>query len=403
MAQTIDTYAFSNNSLEIGISGANVAQTGFSFKNTLAYPVRITNIQLTLRRQGTISGTYALELYNHTGTYGSGGLPTGSPIASQSYIVSSLPTTAAVRNHAVTNSPVILQPNTPYFLIINYPGGDSTNLLGVQVDASNPISHPGNSAFFFGTWQDDPSYDYTFIIEGDYIMDKDQVGIMKIVPTGSIAIVPPNPGVEGYSGGFGSILSWGAQGVGEVFLPTTTGVDRDQTGIIRVQQTYDKDQTGQIRVQQTYDKDQNGVIRVQQTYDKDQPGKLRIQATLDRDQTGVIRVQRTYDKDQTGVLKIVELTTRDQIGRISIAGLVDKDQQGIIRVWKNIEKDQTGVISIDNPLVFAGIYRPALKSDGEIQPVEAKDPGVIVPAMITKGSFEADDSTETGIYIPKTN
>ncbi len=143
-----DSYASSSGSITARyLYTGNYIYIGQSFK-----PISSGNIAtagLYLKKTGSPTGNLVLYVYAHTGTYGSGGKPTGAILATSSVLdVSTLTTGYVLKTFTFTGANAIaLTAGTPYFIIAYWSGGNSSNHVDIAGDTSTPASPAlGNSA-----------------------------------------------------------------------------------------------------------------------------------------------------------------------------------------------------------------------------------------------------------------
>ena len=140
---------------------------GQSFTNTST--VTLDSSVFYLRKFGSPTGNITARIYDHTGTYGTNSLPTGSPLATSDTV--SAATIATTRTlHTFTFSGanrIILSANTKYCTVISYSSGTAVNYIEVIAYLSN---HSGNG--FVGdtslVWNivTFPSDDFDFYVHG---------------------------------------------------------------------------------------------------------------------------------------------------------------------------------------------------------------------------------------------
>jgi len=114
------------------------------------------------------TGSAYAKLYAHTGTFGtSTGKPTGDPLATSAALdVSTLTESYELKEFSSFTGTLTLSNGTPYFITIEYSGGDATNYLYVGADSSSP-SHEGASAAKLvstSLWGGSSSYDMIFYV-----------------------------------------------------------------------------------------------------------------------------------------------------------------------------------------------------------------------------------------------
>lgn len=168
----IDNYPISNYGSGVSVDGTN-KYWGASFANTIESV--LDSIKVYLIKTGNPTGSVYIKVYAHTGTYGSGGLPTGAALATSDAIpVASLRTahtssadigTRLVNFFFSAANRITLSADTKYCFSIFYNDADSANYLGLGVDDSSP-THAGNA--FYSTdgssWTANGSVDPIFYV-----------------------------------------------------------------------------------------------------------------------------------------------------------------------------------------------------------------------------------------------
>lgn len=102
-----------------------------------------------LAKEGSPTGTMVAKLYAHSGTFGSGGVPTGSPLATSDTLdISALTTDFAMVEFPFSGANQIqLAEGTHYCISFEYGAGNASNRPDVGFDSSVP-THAGNAAIF---------------------------------------------------------------------------------------------------------------------------------------------------------------------------------------------------------------------------------------------------------------
>ena len=112
----------------------------------------LTKAGFYIKRLSAPTGNITVDLYAHSGTFGTNGLPTGTPLATSSPIdVTTIQTITDAWWEFSFPSPVLLTNGTPYFISINGIG-TGPNALGVGNDSTAPTAPGNNAAFFSGVW-----------------------------------------------------------------------------------------------------------------------------------------------------------------------------------------------------------------------------------------------------------
>jgi len=123
----------------------------------------LNSVTWYISKSGSPTGTIYCEIYAHTGTYGSGGTPTGSPLSTASLDVSTLTGTNTAVDFTGFDNPLLLTLGTNYFAVLHNNNGDGAN--DVDVRAHVGTSHAGNNAFKTeaGAWGADGN-DFSFVV-----------------------------------------------------------------------------------------------------------------------------------------------------------------------------------------------------------------------------------------------
>jgi hypothetical protein len=132
----------------------------------------LNSVKFYLSKGGTITGNAFVYIYEHSGTFGSSSVPTGSPLAtSDAFDVSALTTSATLItfNFSGANK-ITLSNGTKYVVTIQYTGGSwPSNYIAVGQEAISS-SHPGNICFYINSisrWGVDPETDVCFYVYAD--------------------------------------------------------------------------------------------------------------------------------------------------------------------------------------------------------------------------------------------
>lgn len=132
---------------------------------------------------GSPTGNATATIYAHTGTFGTDGIPTGAALAtSGTFDVSTLTSTAELVTFTFTGAEKItLVDGTNYFVILEYPGGDTSNRVNQGASLPNVLA-PGNAAYFktADVWTssewDRIFYVYTDQSSNPYTVTRDKAG-----------------------------------------------------------------------------------------------------------------------------------------------------------------------------------------------------------------------------------
>ena len=160
-----DSYSESNNSGSIGIGGgvtySKVAQS-FTGNGKV-----LDKIEVELNTNLSPTGNVYAVIYAHTGTFGSSGVPTGTPLATSDAIDITTITSTDLYEFIFSGAEKItLDDDTHYFLSIEYDGGTATTFLILRINFGD--SHEGNMALYNGSsWLAESSDDFGFYVYTD--------------------------------------------------------------------------------------------------------------------------------------------------------------------------------------------------------------------------------------------
>lgn len=137
-------------------SGASEQGVGWTF---FGLGRRISAVTFYVRKSGSPTGNLTISIYAADGVFDSTSTkPTGSPITSATYDVSTLTTSFATIGPAFS-SPAVLEANKSYVATITYSGGDASNYIDVAIDTTSPtydwnvgylLTHNGSSWAYVG-------------------------------------------------------------------------------------------------------------------------------------------------------------------------------------------------------------------------------------------------------------
>lgn len=163
MATLLDSYS------EANIDDFDILRvtTRLADGNTFLSPVTIPlhSVKWFLLKVGSPSGNIFAKIYNLTGTVGTNGKPTGSPIATSDPIdISTLTGSYQGIEFKFTGSnSITLNAGSHYGVSIEYyTGGDSSNYLQLGLDSSSPSWSNNSFLFISGSWSSTLSADDAF-------------------------------------------------------------------------------------------------------------------------------------------------------------------------------------------------------------------------------------------------
>lgn len=146
--------------LYTGSNGTGAGQTFACNVNST-----LDSCKFYIARAGSPTGNVYAEIYAMTGTYGTNGKPTGSPLATSDNVdISTIPLTATLKTFTFSGANRIsLSASTYYVAVVRYLDGNSTNYLSVLV---NNGAHSGNAVNYSNQWNYWTNTDTIFYVYG---------------------------------------------------------------------------------------------------------------------------------------------------------------------------------------------------------------------------------------------
>lgn len=181
MSIVIDSYSESNQDADAILR--NYVR-GQSFENSSGL-VDLEKISVYLKKVGSATGDMTLYLYEHSGTYGSSSVYTGTPLATSTSIdASELSSSYGLVDFVF---PTYELANDYYVWLLLYDNGGADDYIQLGSDTSSP-THSGNICFgtIGGTVQYRSGSDYIFYVYGD-----ESFNPTSIVEVGSSYAIPP--------------------------------------------------------------------------------------------------------------------------------------------------------------------------------------------------------------------
>lgn len=126
----------------------------------------LDKVVLYLKKFGAPTGTAVVELFDHSGTYGTSSVPTGAALATSATLdVSTLTTSMQLITFNFTGAERIpLTNTTQYVLTITYSGGDCTNTRILAGHDDSSPTHGGNRAYYDTDWNAQAGSDLLFYV-----------------------------------------------------------------------------------------------------------------------------------------------------------------------------------------------------------------------------------------------
>jgi len=146
-----------------------------SFKPT--NNITLTAITLSMYEAGTSADRQLIiEIYEHTGTYGSNSLPTGTPLATSDIMqvegyISVYPQTNLFTFN--TTNQIELIENTPYVFVLSLYAGTWTSTHKLIVQTETSVDYAGNAGYYQTSWTASNTRDLIFAVIGE--LDKQEV------------------------------------------------------------------------------------------------------------------------------------------------------------------------------------------------------------------------------------
>lgn len=161
MAYVVDSYVEANQNFQNKLQSAGITEVAQSFT---ANGDAISSVKFYIRKLGSPTGNATAKIYFHTGTFGSGGKPDGTPAivtSSTSFDVSTLTGSFQLIEFTFA-TPIPLKNGNKYCIALAYSGGDASNAVEYGFDDTSP-THGGNIAeLSAGTWTGFASTDLIF-------------------------------------------------------------------------------------------------------------------------------------------------------------------------------------------------------------------------------------------------
>lgn len=129
----------------------------------------LDNVLWLVGRYSSPTGNVTCQVYAHSGTYGSNGVPTGSALATAANTLDSskIPTSPQwnwYQFNFIGANRITLTNSTYYFVTVFYSGGDSSNYVTFYYVTGDP--HSGNRAKYNGSSWSSYTGDFNFIVNG---------------------------------------------------------------------------------------------------------------------------------------------------------------------------------------------------------------------------------------------
>ena len=159
----VDKYVESNQDVTLPISSGTIVARAQSFTGNGDY---LTKAIFYLNKFGSPTGFARVNIYAHSGTFGTSSIPTGSALASSNFLDVSTLTTSLVLTDFLFDGTFQMVNTTKYVVAVEYNQGNASNFIRASGDNSSP-THGGNeSQHSPPTWSAVAGLDVIFYIEG---------------------------------------------------------------------------------------------------------------------------------------------------------------------------------------------------------------------------------------------
>ena len=170
MATIVDSYSESNLDSVLPLSQPTYYQAvGQSFTGDGG---TLNSVKFYLTKWiGSPTGNATVDIYTHSGTFGTSSVPTGISLATSgnfdvSAITAILPSFELISFTFSGDNKIVLENGTRYVVIISHDGTDA-NCIAVGIDDTSP-AHSGNMCLkFSGIWYSTSIYDACFYVYKD--------------------------------------------------------------------------------------------------------------------------------------------------------------------------------------------------------------------------------------------
>jgi len=160
-------------------SGIGALVYGQTFRPSLNYT--LTSCKFNIKRGSiALTGNLKAYLYAHTGTFGSGGIPTGSSLDTSNSLDMSTITTSYVLYTFTFSGGHSLVSNTSYCLVVYSTDSNMSGSASCKIGAMSIGAHEGNGIRYlsvFGVFEAYSTTDVMFYVYGNLILP-----IIKTLP-----------------------------------------------------------------------------------------------------------------------------------------------------------------------------------------------------------------------------
>lgn len=170
MASIVDSYIESNRDDDISV-GPEPDFSDTAYQSFTGDGKALYSVKLYLSKTGTPTGNAHVDIYAHSGTFGTSSVPTGSVLATSSnFDVSTLTGTPTLYEILFTGANKITLTNaTKYVWAFVSNNGNASNFVNIGIDITSP-THGGNwGDHFGGTWNAVAGGDLIFYVYGEAV------------------------------------------------------------------------------------------------------------------------------------------------------------------------------------------------------------------------------------------
>ena len=313
----------------------------------------LISAQFSIQKQGTPTDNLYAEVYAHTGTFGTTGLPTGAVLATSDNVDGSTLTTslAPVVFPFSGGNQITLTENTSYVVVVRRvtPSGNYYFVGGNFLNANDNTWNvnwldDGNGVTWNGSAWTVPSNAEIFYGIDEFNPNKTVFGhVSTILSLGGATTNRLGSG----SGSFESGRVSDGRVVNEDNLTTSNYTEYVypitlKQSLLSTSDTIDFRIYKRGQVLNTYTTTPRITIGGNVTTTKTQTGKADIIASTTKTQTGVARIRQTVTVAQTGVARIRVTVPRTQTGIVRLTASTTRIQSGVARLRKTVTSTQTG-------------------------------------------------------------
>lgn len=163
----IDSYSESNYSYDF--AQLDDADNVYAAQSFTGDGTKVSSAKFYLKKVGSPTGNITAFLYDHSGTFGTSSIPTGSALSTSSSIDSTTLTTSMALYEFTFPSQYTTVNGTKYCIVVYRIGGDSGNTVVVGGDNTSP-SHAGNASKYVSSWTAYSGTDLCFYVYNSNVL-----------------------------------------------------------------------------------------------------------------------------------------------------------------------------------------------------------------------------------------